>query len=342
MKAGRGYEQAVADVVQAMDPGVTVTQGAWVTGPDGRRELDVAVTGEVDGVKRHVLIECKDYGPRPNGRGPVGIELVDALESKGHDLGFDGCVLCCNAGFTEGAVRKAARVGIRLVAVVMEGDQRVRIEVPEVAYVRQLAINTLQLELWRGGSRIAPDWGVFEAPKYHGMPVGNWVVRRAIEFLTKNPVVNGEYLVTQELVEPIQIDLPAASELVDRIDLLMDISGAWFEHDVTLKASAALYDWLRHRMTPAPGSEFGLRGLEFYGGTVVTRPPDHILTPAEFRTGEVELSWTMIKNFDEPPQPVPDLDQYVKPDDLDLVIRAALPDACHESDSAFERATPPD
>ena len=112
-KKGTPNEVVLAEVIRAMDPHAIVTQGEWVSGPDGRRDRDVFVTGTLDGQRRTVLIECKDYDPLKTGR--VGIGVVDALESKRRDLNVDVSMICSNAGFAQDAVRKARRVGIGLI-----------------------------------------------------------------------------------------------------------------------------------------------------------------------------------------------------------------------------------
>jgi hypothetical protein len=122
-----------------------VRQGEWVVGPDGRRELDVFVEGTVDGVPRRVLVECKDFNPRTTG--PVGIGFVDALESKGRDLIVDVSFICSNAGFTADAVRKAKRVGIGLIGVLEEKDQRIRFQVREEIYIRRVKVEALTIGL---------------------------------------------------------------------------------------------------------------------------------------------------------------------------------------------------
>jgi len=70
MKSGTGFEQVVADVCRELDPGAHVQQGVWEDGPDGRRNLDVVISGQLDGVSRRIHIECKDYNPA---RSPIGI-----------------------------------------------------------------------------------------------------------------------------------------------------------------------------------------------------------------------------------------------------------------------------
>src|SRR5688572_1900076 len=96
-KQGKQFELVVADVAREMTPGADVQQGQWVQGPDGARELDVVIKGQVDGAQRTIYIECKDYNPK---RGPLGVAQIDAIDSKHRDLGFDISLLCSNAGFT--------------------------------------------------------------------------------------------------------------------------------------------------------------------------------------------------------------------------------------------------
>lgn len=105
----------MAEVARAFDPNANVTQGQWVIGPDGRRELDVLIEGTADGRQTKGLIECKDFNPGTTG--PVGIAYVDALESKRRDIGADVSLICSNAGFTVDALRKAKRVGIGLISL---------------------------------------------------------------------------------------------------------------------------------------------------------------------------------------------------------------------------------
>src|SRR5215510_1062106 len=44
-KAGDEYQDIVAAVQCALDPGAAVRAGQWIEGPDGRRDLDVEVRG---------------------------------------------------------------------------------------------------------------------------------------------------------------------------------------------------------------------------------------------------------------------------------------------------------
>jgi hypothetical protein len=135
-KQGREYETVVAETAQAFDLNATVSRGKWVVGPDGRRELDVLIEGTAEGRPTKGIIECKDFNPKTTG--PVGINYVDALDSKRHDIGAHFSILCSNAGFTSDAIRKAKRVGIGLISLMRKGDSRVRFAVVEEIYTRKV------------------------------------------------------------------------------------------------------------------------------------------------------------------------------------------------------------
>jgi hypothetical protein len=65
-------------------------------GPDGKRDCDVSVRGMRQGVPYFALVECKDWKKEK----PVGIGVVDALDSKRRDLNADLAVIYSNSGFT--------------------------------------------------------------------------------------------------------------------------------------------------------------------------------------------------------------------------------------------------
>ena len=136
-KLGKEFQLVVADVVREMDPNATVREGEWVVGPDGRRDLDVVVEGTVAGVVRRVQIECKDYS---NEGRPIGIALIDALDSKHRDLKMDVSMMCSNGGFTDDAIRKAKRLGIGLVGVLRTKDPRIRYRVLDEIYIRRIEL----------------------------------------------------------------------------------------------------------------------------------------------------------------------------------------------------------
>src|SRR5688572_2658658 len=116
-KAGDEYQAIVEAVARALHPEANVCAGEWVEGPDGRRDMDVAVRFGKD---RVVLLECKDW------RRPVGIDAIDKLESKSRDLGAESALIYSNSGFTKQALVKAERVGIGALSALKAEDGRIR------------------------------------------------------------------------------------------------------------------------------------------------------------------------------------------------------------------------
>jgi hypothetical protein len=97
------YEQYVARVLAALDPGAVVEHHVRVTGRiSGRpREIDVRVTGAVAGITVVIAVECKHL------REPVGIDVVEGYLAKLADIGADLGLLASSSGFTEPAHRRA-------------------------------------------------------------------------------------------------------------------------------------------------------------------------------------------------------------------------------------------
>src|SRR5258705_5150682 len=91
-KAGDEYQDIVGDVAKALDPGASVKVGQWVEGPDGKRDLGGEVSGTIDGSPCFIVIECKDWSV------PIGIGVVDALDSKRKDLNADQAIIYSNSG----------------------------------------------------------------------------------------------------------------------------------------------------------------------------------------------------------------------------------------------------
>lgn len=155
-KGGRDFEEAVRDIFRRLFPHADIHSGVWVLGPDGRRELDVNIAEKIGDRVFRAVVECKDFNPATTG--PVGVEYIDAIDSKRRDLQLDLAMLCSNAGFTETAVRKARRLGIGLIAAVRQGDQRIRFRVMEEIYVRHIKIKSMSLRFWAApGEPLPPD-----------------------------------------------------------------------------------------------------------------------------------------------------------------------------------------
>ena len=125
--------------------------------------MDVFVIGTIEGAPFKLVIECKDYNPRTTGK--VGIEYVDALDSKRHDLQVDGAIICSNSGFSSDANRKATEKAHRLISILKVGTL-VKAVIEEEIYTRKVKIGTITTT-FRGE---CPPVPYMEAITYRGLP----------------------------------------------------------------------------------------------------------------------------------------------------------------------------
>lgn len=321
-KQGKSYERAVAAVLQAFDPNATVSHGKWVIGPDGRRELDVLIQGTINGKPLKGLVECKDFNPRTTG--PVGIGFVDALDSKRRDLQADFSLLCSNAGFTADAIRKAKRVGIGIAGVLKKGDPRLRFSVIDEIYTRKVQVLTLSLTL-TGPDPIQLAEVPFYEILWNGIPVANWIHHRAMLLIAANPIVAGTFSATHKLLEPLVFTWLGGSATATQLDFAFSLTGGWFSQRVEIDSTTGIYDWIKRRVRMAPGvGQVEYRGVNFDTGTPVDRPPDQEFLREQFLLGEAEMKLLVLEKFDRR-EPVPDLDRYVEPTDLDPFIKDLNP-----------------
>ncbi len=250
IKRGKPFQLVVRDVIRALDPTASVSEGDWVDGPDGRRDRDVFVEGTVEGVKRSILIECKDFNPATTG--PVGISIVDELDSKQRDLRADVAIICSNSGFTDGAVRKARRLGIALIGVMREGDRRIRYKIEDELLGRRVALRSFGFDLRdeRGNGVGGED------ATYKGLPLENWILRRLQLFVAANPIVNGTLQVIEQLRQPIEFQTRTGRFIAIQLGIRAQLEGYWFTRRVSIDATIGIYDWLRRciQMGAGPAS----------------------------------------------------------------------------------------
>ena len=238
-KLGTAYEELVSEILHAFDPEARVRRGHWVQGPDGPRELDVEFYGTIEDAPKTIIVECKDFDPASTGK--VGIGFVDALESKRNDLSCDLAILCSNAGFTDGAVRKAARVGIGLVAVAKRGDKRARFVIRTTLYSRDIRVTDIRLSLHSEGSNELPPARELVA---FGKSVDAWVGQKITALIGANPIVNGAFAWSCKFTSPIVFQADGADVIATSVTTQAKLEGSWYVHDVAIEATSGLYDWL--------------------------------------------------------------------------------------------------
>ena len=327
-KRGKEYERVVATITQAFDPSARVETGKWVIGPDGRRELDVLISNSLEGHDFRLLIECKDFNPRTTG--PVGIGYVDALDSKRHDVGATSAILCCNAGFTREAIRKATRVGIGLIAVMKTGDSRLRHRVVDEVFFRKVRIT---------GSRVHFDPAEGQLPElaplgllFEGSPVANWVHHRAALIVAHNPVVGDTFQQSISFSKPLLFTWDGGHAIFTKIGISFTIEGSWYSYVTEIDSAIGIYNWARRRVMLAPvENKLIYKDIDFDKGTPIPAEPDSSMFRRALQRGEAHMELVIIDGM-HASSPLPGIDSHVVPEDMDIVI----PDL-HGAESPFAR-----
>lgn len=258
-KAGDPYQELVASIVRALDPNADVQVGQWVEGPDGLLELDVEIRGNLDGVKKYIIVECKDWSRK------IGIETVDALESKRKDIAADIALICSNSGFTSIALRKARWVGIGLVPALKTGDPRVRVVIEEEILTRKIKIEKCDTTFHFPSSAIknnTPQGISDKEITYQGLPIVNWVNEVCLALVGANPLstkIKANYnFHKSEIFFFSNIPLP-----VQGCDISLSYSTKWFSQIVTLNATSGMYDYLRRQVLLSIPGQYRIQGVDF-------------------------------------------------------------------------------
>lgn len=216
-KPGDAYQDVVALVAKSLAPSAEIEVGAWTDGPDGRRDLDVVVRQNGADSAPLVVIECKDWNR------PIGIALIDALDSKRRDIGASIAMICSNSGFTVDALRKAARVGITALAALIEGDNRIRVVVREQIYTRIVEF-AHHSPLFHHPSLSVAQKRALAGPLgtkewiYRGKSVEAWISAKLLK-IAGLATHSRSFLAIFRFLEPIRFDVRGHNVLVNRIDI---------------------------------------------------------------------------------------------------------------------------
>lgn len=342
-RLGALYEDAVCELFRKFCPRARVTAGVWVDGPDGRRELDVDIRERVGPKDFRGMIECKDFNPQTTG--PVGIGYIDAVDSKRRDLGLDFVLLCSNAGYTAEAIRKARRVDIGLLSVSRKYDRRVRFAITDEIYIRHLRLKQAprcHVSLVPGEPPVPHEVYSSGEPMFQGRPISPWFYKRFLGIISRNPIVNGTLLDAVRFSTPIKLEWPAGAAHIEKVTLETEVEGAWFAQTVELSSPAGFYDWLRRRMRTAPVSgvrKLEIKGLNYFGGKWITRPPDADWNNQRLLPHEQEMKFIVLKNHFQLENSA-DLTPYALPEDLSLNV-SELDDSFIQSVPGFSSAPVP-
>jgi hypothetical protein len=286
-KPGDDYQEVVAAVQRALDPGAVVKIGQWIEGPDGQRDLDVEVRGTRDGVPYFTLIECKDW------KRPVGIEVVDGLESKRHDLAADLALIYSNSGFTAPAIRKATRVGIGCASAMASGDQRIRLVVERDFIAKKLSVDRWKLQLFfpKDETPDLPEPFNSAGLRYQGLPVVNWLHRTSAELLQQQEGVSyiaGFYAFRDKPSFELDGQLLALTGL----GVHMWCSIKWLSQCVKVDVTQGLFDHITRKIIVPDQQSYELGWFDNQAWREIDGPPPNY--HKELPSGEFEFYLTLL------------------------------------------------
>jgi|APLak6261659701_1056019.scaffolds.fasta_scaffold06593_2 hypothetical protein len=280
-KRGKEYEHIVGEVSRALEPGADVQVGTWIVGPDGRRDMDVAIRGMKNEAPYFALIECKDW------KVPVGIAVIDALDSKRTDLAANMASVYSNSGFTADARSKAARVGISLYSALKAGSRKIRLVIEREYYARRYSVDSWSLiTIFR---KDTPPFEEFNPRDltYGGNPVVNWFADESLRLLKEYPdvpVIQAEYAFREELT------FQANQQSIQLRGLMFRLrcSTSWVKQSVREDVSLGHYDILRSRLV-IPDQQLFSIGIFANDAWEATGPPTTDM-PMEDNSIEIGLS----------------------------------------------------
>jgi Restriction endonuclease len=302
-KPGDEYQDIVGAVQRALDPGAEVRVGVWIIGPDGRRDLDVEVRGTLNGIPYSTQVECKDWSD------PVGIAVIDALDSKRRDIGADSAVVYSNSGFTEPAIRKASRVGIGLASALRAIDQRIRVGIHKELFAKLLSVETLKAVLFPRPD-LAPQfpegWSLAKL-SFQGNPVQNWIADRSLELLREHEP-DGWHRFTLCFQPDCDWTYDGYPVTVGAMRIFMQCKRKWTVQTVRADASLGLYDHIRKSVTIPDQQGYWLGWIDQHAWKPIDLEPEtEQLAPGTFSIGLTMFN--PIRKIDPPG--VPDLTTYV-------------------------------
>jgi len=203
--------------------------------------MDVSIRGIRDGQPFFALIECKDW------KDPVGVAVVDALDSKRRDLAADVSAIYSNSGFTEDAQRKASRVGISLCSAIKAGDRRIRIVLERQFYARMISVDRWSLNaFWQNDRPTLIELDPL-ALLHCGNPVVNWINEKSRQIISEHsdkPYIQAEYAFRDE------VEFENRGERVYLIGLVFHLhcSTSWVRQTIREDVTLGSYDLIQRKL----------------------------------------------------------------------------------------------
>jgi hypothetical protein len=311
------YRELVATVIHSFEPKADIKVGSWVQGPDGARNIDIEVRSVVDGKYKLMAIEVVDL---PGDR-KVGVETIDAIDSKRADLQADIAVVCSNTGFDAIAIRKAKRKRIGLISVLRQGDPRVKALIEEELYLRKVHLGSMQFNY--AGDNPPPDWPPnleiqIHDLQYQGKSVDAWLQQRAAIFVASQPELSQPMTLKFDLKTATEFEIKNHRVYFHSLSITFYSRTQWLSQVVRFDALTGIYDYLRGRVRLAGGkNSYMIHGVDFDSATPLSTPPALQDFGVGLFPGEVDFSLTMVEGLNLPAgMEIPKLEDIVRPEDL--------------------------
>ena len=336
-KAGDAYQDAVAEVARQLDPNARIVVGEWIEGPDGERDCDVGVY-PASVSPRFVYIECKDW------KRPVGIEVVDALESKRKDVNADIAILCSNSGFSADALRKAARVGIPALSALIERDSRIRVQVQEEIYTRKIRLAPQNITYhWKADADTVATICKETTARdviHDNRPLLAWVRDKCI-FLAAMTARSCTVVANYKFWRPLQFHLKDGILPATGITLTIPCEVQWCSQVIRLSASSGMYDYLRHRVILGGGTQqYHMHNVDYNKWNPIDFVPEHLdklLREMKPGRNEAIFDLSLLSGVDTVDDlPAPNIDPYVETAEITRTDSAGESRETEHSDPAAQ------
>ena len=249
MKAGDAYQDIVAEVAKAIHPSAEVTKADWVDGPDGRRDMDVAIRSSIPEAAL-VLLECKDW------QRPVGIGPIDALESKRHDLGASKALIYSNSGFTKQALQKATRVGIGALSALKAEDTKIKLVLEQEWIAKLLSVERWKWIFYYPDTQAENRDGLdVKDISYNGSPVINWAHGVSKNLLREHESASQiKYLVAFR--KPEEFFISGQTVRLTGLGFLCYCRKSWLSQRVQVDVSLGCFDHQQHQVIVPHGQAY--------------------------------------------------------------------------------------
>ena len=318
-KPGLGYQDLVAKIESAIDPGADVAVGKWVEGPDGKRELDVAIGGTGDGKPFCAFIECKDWAKSKK----VGIEAVDALHSKRDDLRADFVGLYSNSGFTAPAVQKARRVGIGTFTAVATGDGRSRARANVLAYGRVIKLADLKEQVFEPPGQDLPILDGLDLAdiRFENLAVHNWVVDQLDTLIAEHACKfepSSQLVVIYQFDRVITFDMKETPFPVIGLRVNAEIQVEWMAKVMNLEVEVGRFDAQTGLLTVPAGVPMTFFGLDNSGWEPIDAPNHEERQGGD--VGLISVGAVLQARLASPPGDTPDISRHVVGTELTISL----------------------